>query len=158
MEYKAASVAPKPIKKPANTQTAGKRGGKTRTSWKPGQSGNPTGAPKRGQSWAEIVKEIGDLTGPEIAAKVGQWSQYMAGLPGDVTVKTLVVIRAYEALLKDPDPKLLIALMDRAEGKPIQPIGGPANDDADKFSAIKLQLISRLSKIASEPEAQNVSG
>ena len=32
----------------------------TRTSWQPGQSGNPAGAPKRGQSWREIIDEIGD--------------------------------------------------------------------------------------------------
>lgn len=30
------------------------------TAWKPGQSGNPAGAPKRGMSWREIIDEVGE--------------------------------------------------------------------------------------------------
>ena len=36
------------------------RGGKRSTSWKPGQSGNPKGGPKWGESFAEILRrELG---------------------------------------------------------------------------------------------------
>ena len=45
---------------PANTQKTDQRGGLRSTSWKPGQSGNPNGAPKKGMSWGELIKAEGD--------------------------------------------------------------------------------------------------
>jgi hypothetical protein len=50
---------------PENTQKTGDakretRGGKRSTSWKPGESGNPNGAPRKGMSWRELIAQIGD--------------------------------------------------------------------------------------------------
>lgn len=116
--------------KPANRQSAGKRGGKTRTSWKPGQSGNPLGAPKRGQSWAEIITEIGNMTGPEVSKLAGKIGKEFATLDPGVTVKTLVVIRVYGQMINEPSPGLLNAFMDRVEGKPNQPLSVDWREDA----------------------------
>ena len=44
-----------------NRQTTGKRRA-TSTSFKPGQTGNPKGAPKRGTSWTEVIKWTDDST------------------------------------------------------------------------------------------------
>lgn len=36
----------------------------TKASWKPGQSGNPKGRPPAGESWAEILRQVGEETYP----------------------------------------------------------------------------------------------
>jgi hypothetical protein len=87
-----------------------------------GVSGNPKGAPKRGESWAELIKRIGDMTPTEAAAH----AQAIAGklkLMGDgLTLKEAVVIRVYASLLFEPQPGLLNSFMERAEGKVTQPL------------------------------------
>ena len=89
-----------------------------KNAWKPGQSGNPKGAPKRGESWAELFNAIGNLTGEEVASKAIQlWSKQFKAMPKGVTLKELVVIRAYAALLDESNARLLKEVMDRAEGK-----------------------------------------
>ena len=40
--------------------------------WKPGQSGNPKGRPKDGESWAAVIKEISDMPADEVLALVGK--------------------------------------------------------------------------------------
>lgn len=110
------------IKKPANTQKTGKRGGKTKTSWRPGQSGNPRGAPKRGQSWKEIVKTIGDLTPKEASDYCHKVAGKIAVIGDSVTLKEAVILRVYTALLFEPDARLLNVIIDRDEGKVVQPV------------------------------------
>ncbi len=91
---------------------------KSKTSFKKGQSGNPAGAPKRGQSWAELFNSIGDLTGGQVAERaVKLWVRQFKSLPEGVSLKELVVIKAYAALLDEGNARLLKEVMDRAEGK-----------------------------------------
>src|SRR5512143_3803141 len=85
--------------------------------WKAGESGNPKGAPKRGESWAELFKTIGDLTPDEVAEMATRWAARLRTLPKGVTLKTLVVIRAYTSLLDESNARLLAEVMNRAEGK-----------------------------------------
>lgn len=101
------------IKKKATT--------KRRGNWKPGQSGNPKGAPKRGQSWAEIIKEIGELT-PDEARAMSQKIFAQIQLGNEITLKQAVVLRVYASMLFEPQPGLINAFMDRADGKVSQPI------------------------------------
>ena len=105
------------INKPANTQKTGKRGGKTKTSWRPGQSGNPKGAPKRGESWAELITKYGNMTGDEVATIAGYMAKEFKRLPEGVTLKELVVMRVYGQMINEPSPGLLSAFMDRTDGK-----------------------------------------
>ena len=112
------------MKKPANTQISGGRGGKRSTSWKPGQSGNPAGSPKRGESWAEIIKRIGDMTPVEAADHANEIAKQLRKIGGGLTLKEAVVVRVYAALLFEPQASLLNSFMERAEGKVAQPIEG----------------------------------
>jgi hypothetical protein len=104
-------------KKPANTQTTGKRGGKTKTSWKPGQSGNPAGAPKRGESWKEIIDRIGEMTPIEAAEHAKAIAAKFKPMGDRITLKEAVVIRVYADLLFQPSPGMLNTFMERTEGK-----------------------------------------
>ena len=109
---------------PTNTQKTGGRGGKRSTSWKPGQSGNPAGSPKRGESWAEIIKRIGDMTPIEAADHANEIAKQLRKIGGGLTLKEAVVVRVYAALLFEPQASLLNSFMERAEGKVAQPIEG----------------------------------
>src|SRR3990172_5876691 len=114
---------------PAKTQKSGKRGGKRSTSWKPGQSGNPKGSPKRGESWAEIIKRYGEMTPGEAAQESMELARKLLSIGEGVTLKQAVVLRVYAALLFEPQASLLNAFLDRAEGKVIQPVSGPDGKD-----------------------------
>lgn len=87
-----------------------------------GQSGNPKGAPKRGESWAEIIKAFGDMTPVEAAEKAVEIGKQLRKYGSDMTLKQAVVARVYAALLFDPSASLLNAFMERAEGKITQPL------------------------------------
>ena len=102
---------------PANKATTGKKRKPSPSAWKPGQSGNPAGAPKRGESWAEIIKNLGDMTAPEAAAVSLELSTQFLKIGSGITLKQAVVLRVYAALLFDPNPGLLNSFMDRVEGK-----------------------------------------
>lgn len=90
--------------------------------WKKGQSGNPAGAPKRGQSWKELIAEIGDMTGQEVAASANFLPAQFKDMPPNVTLKELVVLRVFASLINEPTPGLLTALMERVEGKVAQAV------------------------------------
>lgn len=106
------------MKKSANTKATGKAKRKPPpTAWKPGQSGNPRGAPKRGESWQEIYKKVGDMTPKEAADYCTAVAGQLSKIGTQVTLKEAVVLRVYAALLFEPDARLLNVVMDRDEGK-----------------------------------------
>lgn len=90
--------------------------------WPKGVSGNPKGGVKRGESWAEIIKRIGEMTAAEAAELSPVLVKQLMTLGGGITLKQAVVLRVYAALLFEPDARLLNAFMDRAEGKVAQPV------------------------------------
>ena len=88
---------------------------------------NKEGAPKRGQSWQETVKRLTDMTRDELIAYIGaktKLGKLLKELPPDVPVKDALILISIIQYGRDPNPRLLAALMDREEGKPNQPIGG----------------------------------
>jgi hypothetical protein len=78
---------------------------------------NIYGAPKRGDSWAETIKAIGELDGPSIAAMWDTQHKEFGKLPEGITMKQLVVMTVYAALLREPSPGNWRELMERADGK-----------------------------------------
>lgn len=85
-----------------------------------GQSGNPAGRPKDGESWSAIIKAVGDMSSDDILALVGRdndLGREIAALPKGVQMKYLVTARVFAALMFEPTAGLWNNLMDRAEGK-----------------------------------------
>lgn len=78
---------------------------------------NPLGAPKRGDSWAETIKAVGEMDGPSIAQLWDTQHKEFSRLPEGITMKQLVVMTVYAALLREPSPGNWRELMERAEGK-----------------------------------------
>lgn len=133
-----------------NTQKTGGRGGKRSTSWKKGESGNPKGAPKRGESWAEIIDRIGAMTPIEAAAHANAIAGKLKTMGGAITLKEAVVIRGYAALLFEPSSSLMNIYMDRTDGKVKDRIDLTSNDKElnPYMSMDKAELIALAKKIA----------
>lgn len=118
----------------ANTKKSARKG--TPASWKPGQSGNPAGRPKDGESWAGVIKNVGDMFPDDIIAFIGKdndLGRALAKLPKNVQMKYLVTARIYAALMFEPSAGLWTGLMDRAEGKAPQSLD--LTSKGDKLSA-----------------------
>lgn len=102
------------------TEKAAPKNRAPRTAWKAGQSGNPKGAPKRGESWAETIKQVCEMTPKELADLLGarnELGRQFRQMPQDVTMKQLIIARVCAALMFEPQAGLFNALMERAEGK-----------------------------------------
>ena len=94
----------------------------TSASWKPGQSGNPNGRPRDGESWASVLTWASNLTGEEAAKIVPQeLARFFRPLKG-LQLKQAIVLRIMAALLFDPSSALFNAVLDRIEGKVPQPV------------------------------------
>ena len=87
------------------------RGGKRSTSFKPGQSGNPKGAPKKGESFTDIIQSKVDKA--SIVAKLEELA-----MKGDVTA--------------------LKYLVDRCDGTPTQAVKVGGMDDAPP---VKIEIV-----------------
>lgn len=92
---------------------------------KGGKSPNPAGRAKDGESWAAIIKSVGDMYPADIIAFVGKnndLGKMLAQLPQDVQMKYLVTARVFSSLMFEPSSGLWKELMERAEGKVETPI------------------------------------
>lgn len=91
-----------------------------KSAWKPGQSGNPAGRPKDGESWAAIIASVGNMNAEDLLAFIGTTNDLgkaIAQLPKNVQLKYLVTARVFAALMFEPSSGLWKELMERAEGK-----------------------------------------
>jgi hypothetical protein len=92
----------------------------TSGSWKTGHSGNYKGAPKRGQSWTEVMRWWADQTPAKIKLMIGTKNPLGQGfndMPQGVIMKNLVTLRLLQSLMFEPTSGILKEFMDRAEGK-----------------------------------------
>lgn len=121
-----------------STKPRGKPRGKP---WPPGVSGNPAGAPRRGESWSEIIKRVGEMTPSEAAEQSLELAKKFLSIGDGVTLKQAVVMRVYASLLFEPQPGLFNAFMERTEGKVTQPVTIEASQIlVDKLAELGLTL------------------
>lgn len=119
---------------------------------------NREGAPKRGQSWQESVKRLTDMTREELIAYVGsktRLGKLLKELSPNIPVKDALIVAAIIQFGRDPNAKMLTALMDREEGKPSQPITGKDGEplipkDDDDFRS---EILRKLDSIATATSA-----
>jgi hypothetical protein len=91
-----------------------------KSAWKPGQSGNPKGRPKDGQSWREVLTELSNMTTEDILLMIGadnDLGRNIKLMPKNVQMKYLVGARVIAALMFEPTSGLWNGLMDRIDGK-----------------------------------------
>lgn len=110
--------------------------------WQKGQSGNPAGRPKDGESWAAIIKAVGDMYPADILAFVGannDLGKVLAQLPQAVQMKYLVTARVFAALMFEPSSGLWKELMERAEGKVQDHVD--ITSDGEKITEIGVKFV-----------------
>lgn len=106
--------------KSANTQGTERKRKPPKTAWKPGQSGNPAGRPKDGESWSSIIASVGNMYSDDLLAFIGKdtdLGRMLGEYPKNVQLKYLVVARVFSSLMFEPSSGLLKEFMDRMEGK-----------------------------------------
>lgn len=86
-----------------------------------GQSGNPGGRPKNKKSITYWLNEYGGMTGKEIAEICAMYAKELAKAGDELPFNALIAIRSLMALANEPDSKLLGVILDRTEGKVLQP-------------------------------------
>lgn len=94
-----------------------------------GVSGNPSGGPSHGESWSGLIKKIGNMRPSEVAGYLKDLSSKFTKMGDELTLKEIVVLRAFATLALETNASILNALMDRGEGKvpnTIAPLGGSA--------------------------------
>ena len=83
------------------------------------------------ETWQATVRRITDMTREEAIEYVGAKSKVgklLKELPENMPIKDALVFISIIQFGRDPNPRMLSALMDREDGKPTQPISG----DPDK--------------------------
>jgi hypothetical protein len=145
----------------ANTHLSGKRGGKRQTSWKPGQSGNPAGRPKDGESWAAIIKSVGDMYPADIVAFIGKdndLGRMLSKLPQGVQMKYLVTARVFAALMFEPTHGLWKETMERVDGKVKDQLDVTSNgEQIGNDGDFKREILSKLARIAESRNSESIS-
>jgi hypothetical protein len=82
-----------------------------------GNKANPKGRPGEGESWAGMIKKIGNMTPVEAGKYLLDIRRKLDSLGDKLTLKEIVVLRAYSTLAIEANASLMNVLMERAEGK-----------------------------------------
>ena len=81
------------------------------------------------ETWQATVKRITDMTQEEAIEYVGgpktKLGKLLKEIPPGLPIKDALVFISIIQYGRDPNPRMLAALMDREDGKPNQPITGP---------------------------------
>ena len=105
-----------------------------------GQSGNPKGRPKDGESWAGIIKSVGDMFPTDLIAFIGKdndLGRMLSKLPQNVQMKYLVTARVFSALMFEPTSGLWKELMERVDGK----VADKLKLEGDKESPLVITIV-----------------
>jgi hypothetical protein len=111
------------------------------------------------ESWQATVKRITDMTRDEAIEYVGKKSKVaklLRELPENLPIKDALVFISIIQYGRDPNPRMLQALMDREEGKPNQPVSGP--DGSPLLSSEQIaNRIASLIELAKKRKEENGS-
>jgi hypothetical protein len=93
--------------------------------WKKGQSGNPKGRPKRGDTWAEIIRSMSEEVGD-----------------GGISKKEAIVSKLLDMALEG-DIRAINCVLERVEGKAVAPVAVHSSDSGElPFKQVKIKFVS----------------
>lgn len=88
------------------------------------------------QSWAETIKRIANTPADELERLYGDAVRNL-GRYGNITLRELVVVRAFYEMAKEPNPALFGLIMDRSDGKVAQTVVSASGNVTDWMEAAK---------------------
>ena len=91
-------------------------GGVTGKGWKPGQSGNPKGRPKKGEAWADVANDLLASNEIDITMKTTSGKVRKLNLETDKSFRHAVIIGQIKQAM-DGNVQAARELADRTEGK-----------------------------------------
>ena len=121
---------------------------------------NRKGAPKRGQSWSESMKRITDMTREEAIAYVGPNSKIgkqLKELSPDMPIKDAIIFATIIAYGREPNARMLSAIMDREEGRPLQAVDVTSKgEQIGNADDTRSEILSKLARIATATGADKL--
>ena len=91
-------------------------GGVTGKGWKPGQSGNTKGRPKKGEAWADVANDLLDSSEINIKMKMTDGSTKRLNIEADKSFRHAVIIGQIKQAM-DGNVQAAKELADRTEGR-----------------------------------------
>ena len=91
-------------------------GGITGKGWKPGQSGNPKGRPKKGEAWADVANDLLNSKEIDITMKTADGKIKRLNLESDKTLRHAVIIGQINSAMAG-NVQAAKELADRTEGR-----------------------------------------
>ena len=112
-----------------------------KTTWKPGQSGNPNGRPPRGETLSELLR-----------VKLREQNVNVNG--AKVEAKEAIILQLIK-LAVSGDLRAIQYIMDRIDGKPLQPseVSGPEGGPVE-IEQVRNGLLELVSRYADEGDSQ----
>jgi len=132
-----------------------------KTSFKPGQTGNPGGRPKDGESFASVLRDLLSKDGPEIAGLCTTYAKEFRQLPKGVNMRSMIALRWIASLMADPTTGLLQQMIDRTDG-PVpsvlqgdkdKPLEVNVNDARERLAHLVNQFVARTTTKPDSSEA-----
>lgn len=112
--------------------------------WKPGQSGNPNGRPKKGECLTEILRKFAEIKDVEITDKNGN--------PKKIRRKQALAEKMWNMALVEGDRVVMMYLYDRLDGKPVQTnVNLPGNEENPIYNAL-CELTEKMGEKKAEDE------
>ena len=84
--------------------------------WKPGESGNPNGRPKKGEAWADVANELLNSKEIDITMKMADGKVKRWRLESDKSFRHAVIVGMIKEAMKG-NVQAARELADRTEGK-----------------------------------------
>ena len=84
--------------------------------WKPGQSGNPNGRPKKGEAWADVANELLNSKEIDITMKMADGKVKRLSLESDKSFRHAVIVGMIKEAMNG-NVQAAKELADRTEGK-----------------------------------------
>ena len=84
--------------------------------WKPGQSGNPNGRPKKGEAWADVANELLNSKEIDITMKMADGKVKRLSLESDKSFRHAVIVGMIKEAMNG-NVQAARELADRTEGK-----------------------------------------
>lgn len=108
-------------------------------------------AKKQGyRSWQQTIRRMANKTVSELKIEYGYAIEHLERF-GDITLRELIILKAFEEMVKNPNPSMLNLIMERDEGRVPQAIVSASGSIGDWMEAARENNI-EISEVMEEAQ------